>query len=280
MQINYNYLNMNNYLKYCLLSISCFTIVFSQSDAKIKFNEGIKAYEKGNYEDAQKLFEEAYQNDKEYSKAIYNAGNAAYLNGNHENAENYYKQYIEGQKNDQLKAEAYHNLGNLFYKKFMNDKKKAAKSILNQENSNEKENIEDLKKSIEYYKNALRANPDDDETRYNLSSALKHIPPPPPPSQDKQQQDQQEKKDEQNKEDQQDQEQKNEKEEEEKKDPKQQDQKQQNEEKEEEKEGEISKDQMEKILKDINNEEKKLMEQMMKDSLKTKKGGTKNYKDW
>jgi hypothetical protein len=37
---------------------------------------------------------------------------------------------------------------------------------------------------------------------------------------------------------------------------------------------------MEKILKDINNEEKKLMEQMMKDSLKTKKGGTKNYKDW
>ena len=87
----------------------------------------------------------------------------------------------------------------------MNDKKKAAKNILNQENSNEKENIEDLKKSIEYYKNALRANPDDDETRYNLSSALKHIPPPPPPSQDKQQQDQQEKKDEQNKEDQQDQ---------------------------------------------------------------------------
>ena len=45
-------------------------------------------------------------------------------------------------------------------------------------------------------------------------------------------------------------------------------------------EGEISEDQMEKILKDINNEEKKLMEQMMKDSLKTKKKGTKKYKDW
>ena len=269
---------MNNYIKYCLLSISIFTIVLSQTDAKIKFNKGIEAYEKGNYQDAQKLFEEAYQVDNEYSKAIYNAGNAAYLNGDHENAENYYKQYVESQKNDQLKAEAYHNLGNLFYKKFMNDKRKSTNNIINQQNNDQKENIEDLKKSIEYYKNALRANPKDEETRYNLSSALKHIPPTPPPSEDKQKQDQQNK-DEQNKEQDQKQEQEQNKDE---KQDQQKDQQQQNEpqKEEKEKEGEISKDQMEKILKDINNEEKKLMQQMIKDSLKTKKGGSKNYKDW
>ena len=270
---------MNFQIKHLLIFLTLsVNFYYSQSDAKIKFNEGVEAFENENYKVAQKLFEEAYALDNEYSKAIYNAGNAANLNGDHENAENYYKQYLENQDNEQLKAEAYHNLGNLYYTKFLNDKKKAAKKIMNQEENDEKENIEDLKKGIEYYKNALRFNPKDEETRYNLSSALKHIPPP------SEQQDQQNKKDQKNKEKQEDKKQDQENQNQE--DQNQQDQEQENkeqeknEEKEQEKEGEISEDQMEKILKDINNEEKKLMEQMMKDSLKTKKKGTKKYKDW
>ena len=50
----------------------------------------------------------------------------------------------------------------------MNDKRKSTNNIINQQNNDQKENIEDLKKSIEYYKNALRANPKDEETRYNI----------------------------------------------------------------------------------------------------------------
>ncbi len=264
---------MINYIKYFTVCLSFISVIsYSQSDAKIKFNEGIEAYNEGDYENAQKLFEKAYELDKDYSKAIYNAGNSAYLNGEIENAESYYNRYIEDQQDNKLKAEAYHNLGNLFYKKFLADKKKSENNPDPQQNKDQESNIDNLKKSIDYYKNALRANPNDDETRYNLSSALKHIPPPPPPSEDnqKKKEDQNQDKDKEEKKDQQ-----------QNQDQNQEDKKEENkQEEEEEKEGEISKDQMEKILKDINNEEKKLMEQMMKDSLKTKKGGAKNYKDW
>ena len=266
---------MINYIKYYAfcLSLIC-TITYSQSDAKIKFNEGIEAYNEGSYENAHELFKKAYELDEDYSKAIYNAGNAAYRNGDFENAKNHYSTYIDNQKDNKLKAEAYHNLGNLYYDKFLKDNKNAKKEMLQQNMGNQEDQIEDLKKSIDYYKNALRANPYDEKTRYNLSSALKHVP---PPSEDKQKKnkDQQEKEKEKEKEkkDQQekDQEEENQQEEENKEKEDQQ---------EEEKEGEISKDQMEKILKDINNEEKKIMKQLMKDSLKTKKGSEKNYKDW
>ena len=136
---------MINYIKYYAfcLSLIC-TITYSQSDAKIKFNEGIEAYNEGSYENAHELFKKAYELDEDYSKAIYNAGNAAYRNGDFENAKNHYSTYIDNQKDNKLKAEAYHNLGNLYYDKFLKDNKNAKKEMLQQNMGNQEDQIEDL----------------------------------------------------------------------------------------------------------------------------------------
>lgn len=81
--------------------------------------------------------------------AKYNLGTASYnekLNGD---AQLRFKQAAGVAKTKKEKHKAYHNLGNTF----MNDK--------------------NYKAAVEAYKNALRNNPKDDETRYNLALAKK-----------------------------------------------------------------------------------------------------------
>ena len=57
-------------------------------------------------------FLNSFNENPEYSTAIYNAGNAAYLDGNFESAREYYDQYINTIENKNEKAEALHNIGN------------------------------------------------------------------------------------------------------------------------------------------------------------------------
>ena len=138
-----------------IASFLCFALAFSismaQTNEKLNLNKGVDAYNKGDYGTAQEKFEKAYEENSVYNVALYNAANSAYRNGDFEKATEYYEQYAGTLENRNDKAKAYHNLGNVFLKQ------------------------EKLKESIDAYKNALRNNPSDEDTRYNLSYALSKL---------------------------------------------------------------------------------------------------------
>ncbi|MDG2369974.1 MAG: hypothetical protein P8M12_04985, partial [Flavobacteriales bacterium] len=236
--------------------------VLSQYKAKIELNEGVKAYENGEYLKAQEHFENSFSENPAYTKAIFNAGNAAYLNGDFEAARDFYNKYIGSKENKFERAEALHNIGNSYLKNFK-----------------EKKDENSLIESINYFKKSLRENPNDQETRYNLAYALNQLQ---QNKEDNQQQDEnkdQDKKDQDKKDqDKKDQEQKDQ-------EQKDQEQKKDNEEgkddkeKEEEKKGEMSKKQIEKNLDDINNEEEKILLKVNRQK-GDKKKTTNQVKDW
>jgi hypothetical protein len=73
-----------------------------------------------------------------------------------------YQAAIEYEKDKVKKSWSWHNTGNIFLQQ----------AVEKRENPDQTYN-ENLKKSIDAYKNALRNNPKDDETRYNLALAQK-----------------------------------------------------------------------------------------------------------
>ena len=140
--------------------------------------EGNSSFKKDSFKVAQDNYREALNIDPSNLKAHYNLGNANFREKAFDEAINSFKIAAELAENPMDKAGAYHNLGN---------------SLLVGEEPK-------LEEAIEAYKNALRNNPNDPETRYNLAFARNLLK--------KQQQEQQKqdggenKEDQQNKEDQ------------------------------------------------------------------------------
>ena len=158
-------------IKHIILPI-CLFMIFSnsigQTTEKLELNRGVDAYNNGDYGTAQDKFEQAFEANNQYNGALYNAANSAYRSGDFEKATEYYEQYAGTLENKNDKAKAYHNLGNVFLKRFSG-------SSQNQNPEEQKKSSDYLKNSIEAYKNSLRNNPQDEDTRYNLSYALSKL---------------------------------------------------------------------------------------------------------
>ncbi|MCL1850707.1 MAG: tetratricopeptide repeat protein, partial [Bacteroidetes bacterium] len=104
------------------------------------------------YQDAEIAYRKGMATTKNFSKANYNLANTLYRQEKYEDAGNSFKYIAEQKENDKsLRAKAYHNYGN---------------SLLKQEK---------FKESIDAYKNALKLNPNDTETKYNLEYARKKM---------------------------------------------------------------------------------------------------------
>lgn len=262
-------------MNYKLISIfiigSFSNFVMAQLNEKLELNEGVKSYEQGDYKTAEQHFLNSFNENPEYSTAIYNAGNAAYLDGNFESAREYYDQYINTIENKNEKAEALHNIGNTYLKNFK-----------------EKKDGKSLAESINFYKESLRNNPSDEDTRYNLAYALNQLQQQQQQEKNNdqqqnndnkdQQKNDQEKKDDQQK-DKQDEKGDQKKNEQEKKDDQQNNKPQNNSKQEEEKKGEMSQKQIEKNLDAINNDEQKILRKVNLKKGDSKKK-TKQTKDW
>ena len=261
-----------NYKLISLFIIGSFSnFVMAQLNEKLELNEGVKSYEQGDYKTAEQHFLNSFNENPEYSTAIYNAGNAAYLDGNFESAREYYDQYINTIENKNEKAEALHNIGNTYLKNFK-----------------EKKDGKSLAESINFYKESLRNNPSDEDTRYNLAYALNQLQQQQQQEKNNdqqqnndnkdQQKNDQEKKDDQQK-DKQDEKGDQKKNEQEKNDDQQNNKPQNNSKQEEEKKGEMSQKQIEKNLDAINNDEQKILRKVNLKKGDSKKK-TKQTKDW
>ncbi len=109
------------------------------------------AYENEEYAEALKYYESAQKNAPEDIDLSDEIAQSAYKAREFEKAQEIYRQNTNKKKSNIEKADNYHNIGNAQMKK------------------------KDYQGAIESYKEALRLNPNDEQTRYNLSEAIRQL---------------------------------------------------------------------------------------------------------
>lgn len=141
----------------CILSTGLAFAQEKDQEKKEKTNEQYHIYQ-GNeqlrineFANAEAEYREAIDENPANPTARYNLGNAYYKHGKSDEALLRFNQAQGVAKTKAEKHRAYHNMGN----SFMQQKK--------------------YEPAVEAYKNALRNNPKDDETRYNLALAKKML---------------------------------------------------------------------------------------------------------
>ncbi|MBS3776259.1 MAG: tetratricopeptide repeat protein [Bacteroidales bacterium] len=126
------------------------TYGFSQSERKF-IRRGNDAFEEKAYTQSEINYRKAAEHSPNSYKAVYNMGDALYKQGKYEEAAQKFSSLTNRDLSDDKLANANHNLGNALF------------------------NSDQLKESIEAYKNALKLNPDDIETKHNLTHALRKL---------------------------------------------------------------------------------------------------------
>lgn len=241
-------------------------------------SEAQQSLQKEKFPAAEADYRKAISLNPKSETAKYNLGTAYY--GKEKNAEAMlrFQQAATTATDKAEKHKAFHNLGNTF----MNEKK--------------------YTEAVEAYKNALRNNPNDDETRYNLALAKDMLDKNPPPPEDKDdknkdqdkkdqdkkdQQDKQDKKDEGDKGDEKDNKDKGDQKDEKKEGDKDKDEGKPDKPKDEEGDkpqqqqpvpGQLSPQQVKSLLEAMNNEEKKTQDKI--NAEKQKGAKVKSDKDW
>lgn len=231
-------------------------VCFAQS-AKFDLSSGNEAYEKKEYETALKKYSDALALDPNYAPAEFNTANTYYRQEKMDEAIREFRRIAKTSEIEETQAKAYHNLGNAY---LQNSK---------------------LKEAIEAYKNSLRINPDDHETRYNLAFAQRMLKQN--PQQQEQEKDQKQDEEKQDKEDEekQDESKEDKKDGEEPSDNNEEGDKDKDEQEQpdgEPKEDEMSKEDAERLLQMLEDEEKETQEDLMKKKVKVKKVNIE--KDW
>ena len=168
---------------FTITMLGCFN-VHAQSENYAKFyNKGNKLLD-NNFEQAEKNFRIAINDSLSDLKATFNLSNKYYTEGLYDEAISRQIEATKLAKDNSEKHRTFHNLGNSLMKKQL------------------------CSEAVLAYKNALRNNPNDDETRYNLALAKKCEEEQEQNNDDENKDDQKdkndEKKDDQNKDDQQD----------------------------------------------------------------------------
>lgn len=224
--------------------------------ARKLLREGNELYQQKKFADAEVAYKKALEKNTTYGKAIYNLGNALYQLKRDDESIQLFKTIANTTNDKNSKAEAYHNLGN----SYMNTKQYAL--------------------AVDAYKNALRNNSKDEETRYNLALAQKLQKEYKDKNNGQDQQQNQDKKDDQNQDQQQDKKENQDKKDDQKdkNDQKKEDNKDNQQQKQQPKPNQLSPQQMEQLLEAMNKEENKTQKKV--NLQKAPNNPTKKEKDW
>ena len=210
-----------------VISLSSFLLPLStnaQTADRQYIREGNKQFRLGQYDKAEVSYRKAVEKNPKNPQAAYNLGNALMAQKKDSAAVQQFEQSTRIETNPLRKAAAYHNMGVICQTHKMYDE------------------------AIEAYKNALRNNPNDDETRYNLV-LCKHM---------KKKQDEKQKQNQQNQDDQ------NKKDDQKKDDKKDQKQDKKEDKQQEQQKPQMSKDNAEQLLNAAIQNEKMTQDKMKK----------------
>lgn len=209
----------------------------AQTDRQFVRN-GNKEYRKGNFAEAEVAYRKALEKNKTNPQASYNLANALFSQRKDSASVEQYEVAIKNETNPMRKSWGYHNIGVICQQHKM------------------------YGEAIEAYKNALRLNPADDRTRYNLELCRRQQKQQQQQQQQQQQDKNQDKKDE-NKEQQKDKKEQDKKEQDKKEDKKEQEQQKQPQQPKEDK-NKMSKENAEQLLKAVMQKEKNTQERLQK----------------
>jgi len=128
---------------------SAFTLQ-AQNERKVN-RQGIKSYEQGDFSEAEVKFRMAEDINQESFEADYNTGAALYKQEKYEESFKHYESLADKTEDPLAMAKVWHNIGN---------------SLLESDKYAE---------SIEAYKNSLRLNSSDQDSKYNLAYARQKL---------------------------------------------------------------------------------------------------------
>ena len=197
-----------------IMTLVPFVNISAQKEAR-NVKEGNKQYVAQKFTEAQKFYEQGVADNSDSYSANFNLGNSLFRQKKYKEALEQYQKAATLTKEKKEIASAFHNVCNALM---------------------EEKNYE---KSVEAYKNSLKANPKDDDTRYNLAVAQYLM---------KKQQEQQKQQQQQQKQEQQQQQQKQEQQQQQKQEQKQQQQ------------PKMQQEQIEQILKALEQDERDVQE--------------------
>ena len=230
-------------LRYIILFFAALQLanVAAQKDLRMHMRRGDKLYADSAYDKAQTEYLKALEKDTENSQTLYNLGNTLLYQEKANDAMAQYQLAEKTETDKQKLAQIHHNMGVIC---------QASKQYA---------------QAVELYKQSLRENPTDHETRYNLALAMKLLK----EQQQEQQQDQQQNQQEQQEQEQQERQQNNQEQ--------NQEQQEQQPEQQQENEDEISKENAEQLLESAMQDEKDVQEKVKK---MMQVRGKKLDKDW
>jgi tetratricopeptide (TPR) repeat protein len=283
------------YLSICLIFLGCIFSVQGQTEAleqvqkdakeaAAHLSEGSEAMETDQFVDGEAAYRKAIAIQEKQTTGNYNLGNAYYKNSKNEEAVARFAKAATTATSKPERHQAFHNLGNAL----MNKKEYTG--------------------AVEAYKNALRNNPIDNESRYNLALAKDMLEKNPPQgggddeNKDQDQKDEQDKQDQKDKENEQDKKEGDDQEDQENKDKGDQEDKDKKGDQEDDKgkpdepkdpkeeqgkgdqqeqqpvPGKLSPQEVKNLLESMNNEEKKVQDKI--NAKKQKGAKVKSEKDW
>lgn len=153
------------------LVILCLPLYGFDFYSKLKNEEGNRHYRKGRLGKAKSAYEKALRSKPESSEIAFNLGNTYYKEGSFAESLKNFKSAAGKASGPELQARAFYNIGNTLYRQ------------------------EDLNKAGEFYKQALRIDPKDQDAKYNLELVERALSTKKDEPKDKEKKDQQKKED-------------------------------------------------------------------------------------
>ena len=143
-------MNMRKYLVFILLLLTAANLMAQKAERNY-LRRGNRFYKDSTYVDAEINYRKALDANPNSTMAMYNLGNALLYQNKPQEALEQYAAVANIEKDKDNLAKDLHNVGVIWHTQ------------------------KDYQKAIAAYKDALRKNPHDDETRYNLALAMKML---------------------------------------------------------------------------------------------------------
>lgn len=144
---------------WCLLALATGTATAQTAEWQL-MHRGNAAFRAHNYDAAATLYREALHHNPHSARALFNLGDTYLAKGDARAADSLYLEASRLEKNAQVKSMAFHNRGYIRQKMALADRERQQQL---------------LRDAIEQYKQALRLNPRDNDTRYNLALCQKQL---------------------------------------------------------------------------------------------------------
>lgn len=141
--------------RYVMILVWCACALCQAATAQTRewklLHQGNRSFNAGDYASAEQYYREALKSDPRNTRAIFNLGDTYLAQNNPQEAMKMYADAAKSEPNKVIRAMAFHNMGYIHHKN------------------------KQYAEAIKYYKEALRNNPHDEDTRYNLALCQKQL---------------------------------------------------------------------------------------------------------